>query len=61
MCNVSAVAIQADMEGVLSFSHVLLSALLALDQILGLASGCSSYMEGLSSGCTPDGGTRLDR
>ena len=51
------------MEGILCLSHVLLAALLALDQIdqvLGLASRCGSYMEGLSSGCALDGGTCLD-
>ena len=63
VCNVVAMAIKADMKGILCFSHILLSALLPLDQvdqILGLASGCSSYMEDLSSGCTTDGGTRMD-
>ena len=63
MLNFIAMAIQTDMEGILCFFHILLLVLLALDQvdqILGLASGCSSYMEDLSSGCTPDGGTSMD-
>ena len=59
MNNIVAMAIQADMEGVLCLSHILFMAFLTLNQvdhILGLTSGHSSYMEGLSSNDTPYGG-----
>ena len=51
------------MEDILCFCHILLLVHLALDQvdqILGLTSCCSSYMEDLSSSCTPDRGTCMD-
>ena len=46
-------SIEVDMEGIRCFSHILLLASPALDKIddiAGLAGGCSSYMEGLASG-----------
>ena len=54
-CDVITMAIQADMEGILCLSHVLLMTLLALNQVhdnLGLASGRGLNMESLSSGCS---------
>ena len=51
--DVTAVSVEVDMEGILCFSHVLLlasSAFNKIDDIAGLAGGCSSYMEGLASG-----------
>ena len=53
--DVTAVSIEADMEGVLCFSYMLLLASPALDEvddIARLAGGCSSYVEGLASGST---------
>ena len=53
--DVTAVSIEADLEGVLCFSRILLlasPALYEVDDIARLAGGCSSYMEGLVSGGT---------
>ena len=59
MCDVIRMAIQADMEGILCLSHVLLFALNQVDDILGFASGRGMYMESLSSGFAPNGGACL--
>ena len=63
VCNVVSMSIEADVEGVLCFSNVLLSALPAFDQvdhIPCLAGSCSTYVEGLVDGCAPKVGTRLE-
>ena len=51
--DVTMVAIEADVEGVLCLSHILLLASPSpneVDDIMCLARGVSSYMEGLTSG-----------
>ena len=51
--DVTMVTIEADVEGVLCLSHILLLAspsLNEVDDITCLAGGCSLYMEGLDSG-----------
>ena len=63
MCDVVAMSIEADVEGFLCLSNVLLSALPAFDQVDHvpcLASGCSTYLEGLFRGRTSEVGARLD-
>ena len=51
--DVTAVSIEADMAGILCFSHILLLASSAFDKLYswcaGLAGGCSPYVEGLAS------------
>ena len=55
LCSVivTAVSIEADMAGILCFSHILLLASSAFDKLYswcaGLAGGCSPYVEGLAS------------
>ena len=63
VCDVVAMSIEADVEGVLCLSNVLLSAFPALDQVDHvpcLAGGRSSYVECLVSGCTSKSGAYLD-
>ena len=63
MCDVVAMSIEVDVEGVLCLPNVLLSALPAIDQVdyvPCLAGGRSSYVECLVSGCTSKSGARLD-
>ena len=61
--DVIMVSTQADVEWILHLSYILLMVLPAfnhVDGILSLAGGCSSYSEGSSGCCTPEGGTCLD-
>ena len=65
MCDVVAMSIEADVEGVLCLPNVpvLLAALPAIDQVDHvpcLVGGCSSYVEGLVRGCTLKSDARLD-
>ena len=53
--DVPSMSIEADVEKVLGFSHILLlasSALDEIDDIVRLAGGCTSYVEGLAWGGT---------
>ena len=61
--DVIAMSIEADVEGVLCLSNVLLAALPAIDQVDHvpcLAGGRSSYIECLVRGCTWKSDARLD-
>ena len=63
VCDVVAMSVEADVDGVLCFSNVLLSALPAFDQVDHvpcLTGGCSTYVEGLFRGRTLEVGARLD-
>ena len=63
VCDVIAMSIEADVEGVLCLSNTLLSALPAViqvDHVPCLAGGRSSYVECLVSGCTSKNGAGLD-
>ena len=65
VCDVVAMTVEADVEGFLCLSNILLTALPAFDQVDHvpcLAGGCSTYMyvEGLFPGRTSEVGARLD-
>ena len=55
VCDAVAMSVEADVEGFLCLSNVLLSALPAFDQVGHvpcLAGGCSTYVDGLFRGRT---------
>ena len=63
VCDVVAMSIEIDVEGFLCLPNILLSALLAFNQVDHVpcfASGCSTYVEGLFRGRTSEVGARLD-
>ena len=63
VCDVIAMSVEADVEGVLCLPNILLLVLPAFDQVDHvpcLAGGCSTYVEGLFRGRTSKSGARLD-
>ena len=64
VCDVVAMSIETDVEGVMCLPNVLLSALPAFDQVDHvpcLSGGCSMYVEGLFRGRTSEVGACLDK